>query len=39
MLVGHTKTGEVSPMRVTERAQRAVHDPDAPPLVVGTVVL
>jgi len=26
-------------MRVTERAQRAVHDPDAAPPVVGTVVL
>jgi hypothetical protein len=29
----------MSPMRVTERAQRAVHDADAPPLVVSTVVL
>jgi hypothetical protein len=29
----------VSRMRVTERAQRAVHDADAAPLVVGTVVL
>jgi hypothetical protein len=38
MLVA-TQDREVSPMRVAERAQRAVHDADAAPLVVGTVVL
>jgi hypothetical protein len=38
MLVA-TRDWEVSPVRVTEFAQRAVHDADAPPLVVGTVVL
>ena len=38
MLVA-TRDREVSPMRFAERAQRAVHDADAPPLVVSTVVL
>jgi hypothetical protein len=38
MLVATRDRGGVA-MRVTERAQRAVHDPDAAPLVVGTVVL